>query len=124
MIENMFNYSKLFLTTASTNHYYGVWRNSYYSPAPLAPNNILIGSESFSLITSFSKTIDGETKTVYCFDFMQSTLIQDTIDDINSDNGIDEGLIVIRIRNGTTVLQNNVLYINKISHDFTPQFPL
>ena len=113
---NTYDYSILIGTQASSNHYYGVWYNSEYSPSPSAPNNILIGNETILLETTFSKTIDGESKTVYCFDFMQSSIIQDFMDDPN----VDECFVTIKIRNGVSVLQTELFHIEKMAHNFNP----
>ena len=113
---NTYDYSILIGTQASSNHYYGVWYNSEYSPSPSAPNNILIGNETILLETAFSKTIDGESKTVYCFDFMQSSIIQDFMDDPN----VDECFVTIKIRNGVSVLQTELFHIEKMAHNFNP----
>lgn len=47
-----------------------LWHNSDYNGTPVAPDNIKIGNTVIPLASSYSASIDGETKTVYCFDFM------------------------------------------------------
>lgn len=114
-LGNMYDYYRLIYTTASTNHYFGVWYNSDYTPAPSTPDNIKIGNETFNLKTSFIKSLDGESKTVYCFEFMQSTMIQEAISNINADIGLNCYFIPIQIRHGTTVLQTTTFYVEKMA---------
>ena len=90
------------------NDYFVVWHNSDYNGTPVAPDNIKIGNQTFPLADTCSLSINGETKTAYCFDFMSSTGAQNALADAQADylaGNTFVTFLVIHIRNGTTTLQ-------------------
>ena len=92
----------------STTGYLFLWHNSDYNGTPVAPDNIKIGNTVIPLATSYSTTINGETKTVYCFDFMDCSGAQNAENRARADYLAGNHFVTllrIAIRNGTTVLQ-------------------
>ena len=65
-------YNDLQGTSAATNQYFAVWRNSSYRPVPPQPNNIQVLLDTIPLEETFQTIIDGENVTVYCFDFVNA----------------------------------------------------
>lgn len=85
-----------------------VWHNSDYNGAPVAPDNIKIGNQTFPLANAYSLSINGETKTVYCFEFMSSTGAQNALAAARAEYLAGYpfvSFVTIFIRNGTTTLQ-------------------
>jgi hypothetical protein len=84
-----------------------LWHNSDYNGTPVAPDNIKIGNTVIPLASSYSASIDGETKTVYCFDFMECSGAQAAeawARDAYLAGDPIVSLLRIYIRNGTTDL--------------------
>lgn len=87
--------------------YLVLWHNSDYNGTPVAPDNIKIGKTVIPLASSYSASIDGETKTVYCFDFMDCSGAQAAeawARDAYLAGDPIVSLLTIYIRNGTTDL--------------------
>lgn len=85
-----------------------VWHNSDYNGTPVAPDNIKIGNQTIPLADTCSLSINGETKTAYCFDFMSSTGAQNALAAARADYLAGDpyvSFLTINIRNGTTTLQ-------------------
>lgn len=81
-----------------------VWINDNYTPAPSAPDNILVDNQRIPLSAACQASYDGGTVTVYVFNFMSSLGIQSAIASLPSPL-TDTFIVPIAIRNGTTVLQ-------------------
>lgn len=81
-----------------------VWINDNYTPAPSAPDNILVDNQRIPLSAACQASYDGGTVTVYVFNFMSSFGIQSAIASLPSPLS-DTIVVPIAIRNGTTVLQ-------------------
>ena len=86
---------------------------SYYALAwineddgqPLVPDNILIGSQTIQLTDTVQQSVNGEMKTIYCFDLMEHQGVLDAISAIQSGNYTGLGyLFHCSLRSGTTVL--------------------
>lgn len=105
-------------------NYFAVWVNSYYDGTVPVPDNVLVGSEQVSLTTSFQQSIDGEMTTVYCFDILSTTTMQNGIADfaVNGDGGLNAFGVSIRIRSGTTELMYMVLPFVSYIRPFYPHF--
>ena len=102
------NYPVITSGIVLVHQYLAIWHNSDYQGTPIAPDSIQIGSQTFSLSNSYSTTIDGESKTIYCFSFINSTGIQNAISQIQNNFSANYGLtslVPIQIKNGSTVLQ-------------------
>ena len=102
------NYSVITSGIVLVHQFLAIWHNSDYQGTPIAPDSIQIGSQTFSLSNSYSTTIDGESKTIYCFSFINSTGIQNAISQIQNNFSANYGLtslVPIQIKNGSTVLQ-------------------
>ena len=112
-LGSIYHYQYLSGTTMSNNHYFCTWKNPDYSPAPAAPDNITVKGDYIPLKTSYYTNVAGVNTTVYCFEFLQSSELQDAIDEVLSDSSIRCAFIPIQIRNGTTVLQDVMFYVEK-----------
>lgn len=88
--------------------YLVLWHNSNYQGTPVAPDSIQIGSQTIPLTSISTQVIDGESKSLYCFSFMNSNEVQNAISQIQNNFSIYYGLILlvsIDIKNGSTILQ-------------------
>lgn len=112
-LGSIYHYQYLSGTTMLNNHYFCTWKNPDYSPAPAAPDNITVKGDYIPLKTSYYTNVAGVNTTVYCFEFLQSSELQDAIDEVLSDSSIRCAFIPIQIRNGTTVLQDVMFYVEK-----------
>ena len=92
-----------------TTGYLVLWHNSDYNGTPVAPDNIKIGNTVIPLTTTSSASINGETKTVYCFSFMSCSEAQAALASASADYLAGNHwatFLRITIRNGNTVLQH------------------
>lgn len=100
--------------TTAENSYAATWINTGYEQSTI-PDNLYIDGQSLPVITTTQQSIGGQTKTLYCFNLLNSTKIQSGISAIRSGTAPPIGYIVRGyLRNGTTNLQQIIITMTEL----------
>lgn len=100
-----------YVTGLSSYKYLAVWCNPDYSGTEIPPDTVVIGVNSYSVVSSFNQTVNGDQVTVYCFDIKNDPIVQQRISDVRNGN-IPPGIIAcvfMTIKGSGTVLDNVAL---------------
>lgn len=102
------NYSVISDPRIIGHEYFSVWHNSDYANTVDDPDCVTIGNVTIPLTTSYSKTINGVSTTVYCFSIMSCSPVQSAITQTRANYiaGLYNTLLLpIHIKHGSTTLQ-------------------
>ena len=100
--------------TSLANSYAATWINTGYEQSTV-PDNLYIDGQSIPVVSTTQQTINGQTSTLYCFNLLNSTKIQDGISSIRSGTAPPIGYIIRGyLRNGSTNLQQIVISMTEL----------
>ena len=110
-----------YITGLSSYKYLAVWSNPDYSGTEITPDTVEIGVNTYSVVSSFNQTVNGDQVTVYCFDIKNDPIVQQKISDVRNGN-IPPDMVAsvpFTIKGSGVVLANTALpVVSRISGSF------
>ena len=107
----------------SSNKYYAIWCNPNFSDTPVAPDTVVIGVNSYPVVSTLNRTINGDSVTVYCFDIKDDPTLLQRISEVRSGTIPDRIIagVFLTIKSNGAELENCFLpIISRISGPYVP----
>lgn len=100
--------------TSNANSYAAVWITNGHEGSTI-PDNLYIDGQSLPVVATTQQSINGQSKTLYCFNILNSTKVQSGISAIRAGTAPPIGYIVRGyLRNGTTNLQQITISLSEL----------
>ena len=108
-----FSMNYQYVTGISSYKYYALWCNSSYNSSPIVPDTVEIGANTYPVVSTLNRTINGDQVTVYCFDIKNDPTLLQRISEVRAGT-IPSGIVAcvfIKVKSGGLEVDNRSLPI-------------